>query len=139
MARIDDGFSTTIAFALDSAVQFFEKEVQPPGIAAGGAIDVTTMLNTTFRTMAPKKLVTLTEASLVVAYDPLVYNEILAMIGQIQQITVTFPDGVTIIFFGWIDEFTPAALVEGEQPTADVTIIPSNQDVSLVETGPVIA
>jgi len=139
MPRIDDGFSTTIDFALDSAVQFFEKEVQPPGLASGGAIDTTTMLNTTYRTMAPKKLITLTESSLVVAYDPLVYNEIIAMIGTIQQITITFPDGVTIIFFGWIDEFTPAALVEGEQPTADITIIPSNQNVSLVETAPVIA
>ena len=137
MARIDDGHQTLIEFALDSAVQLFEKEVTPPGVDAGGANDVTVMANTVWRTMSPKSLKTLSESSLVVAYDPLVYDEIIAMAGLNQLITITFPDGSTLAFFGWIDKFTPGANVEGAQPTADVTIIPSNQNLSLVETGPV--
>lgn len=137
MARMDDGFSTTISFADDSSILFFEKEVTPPGIAGGGAIETSTMLNTTWRTMFPKSLITLTEVSLVVAYDPAVYSDILAMMNSNQLITITFPDGSTLAFFGWVDEFTPNANVEGEQPTANVTIQPSNQDTALVETDPI--
>lgn len=137
MAIINDGHQTLVTFSLDSDVQLAEKEVTPPGISAGGANDITTMLNTTFRTMSPKSLISLTEASFVAAYDPAVYDEIITMAGQNQTITITFPDGATIVFFGWIDEFTPNANVEGEQPTADFTIIPSNQNLVGVETAPV--
>lgn len=137
MARMDDGFSTTISFADDSDVQMWEKEVTPPGVSGGGAIDTTTMANTTWRTMFPKSLKSLTEVSLVVAYDPAVYDEIISMLNSNQLITITFPDNSTLAFWGWIDEFTPNANVEGEQPTANITIQPSNQNASLVEVAPV--
>jgi len=139
MAILNDGFSTIIAFALDTAVQFKEKEVTPPGMDAGGAIDLTTMQNTTYRTMAPKSLITLTESSLLVSYDPALYNEIIAMIGKNQAITITWPDATTLVFFGWINEFTPNANVEGEQPTAAITIVPSNVDGAGAEIAPVQA
>lgn len=139
MAFLDDGYQTLISFANDTDVQLREKEVTPPGIAAGGEIDVTTMQNTTWRTRAPKALKTLTNVSLSVAYDPALYDEIVAMAGSNQLITITFPDAQTLAFWGWIDEFTPNANVEGEQPTADITIIPSNQNDSGVETAPVLA
>jgi len=139
MARIDDGFATLISFALDSSVLMWEKEVTPPGVDGGGENDTSTMRNTNWRTRAPKGLITLTESSLVVAYDPDVYTEIIAMVNQNQAITITFPDASTITFWGWINEFSPNANVEGEQPTAEVTIIPSNQDAAGDEIAPVIA
>ena len=39
--------------------------------------------------------------------------------------------------YGWLDSFIPNAAVEGEQPTAQCTIIPSNQNASGTETAPV--
>lgn len=137
MARIDDGHSTTISFADDPSVKLYEKEVTPPGIDGGGENDTTTMQNTAWRTRAPKKLKTLSECSFVAAYDPAVYDEILTLINANNLITITFPDGSTLAFWGWLNEFKPNANVEGEQPTAEVTIIPSNQNDSLVETAPV--
>jgi len=137
MARIDDGFSTTISFADDSSVQMWEKEVTPPGITGGGPNDTSTMRNTAWRTMSPKSLKSLAPSSFVAAYDPAVYDEIVTMCNANQLITVTFPDDSTLAFWGWIDEFTPNANVEGAQPTANVTIQPSNQNDSLVETAPV--
>lgn len=137
MARLDDGFSTLIEFSEDSDVQMWEKEVQPPGADGGGENDTSTMRNTTWRTKAPKGLISLSPASAVVAYDPAVYDEIIAMLNVNQQITITFPDASTLVFWGWIDKFTPNALKEGEQPTANVEIIPSNQNGSGVETAPV--
>jgi hypothetical protein len=138
MPKLDDGFSTLLEFSENSAVQLWVKEVTLPGISGGGAIDTTTMLNTTYRTQSPKSLISLTDGGAVAAYDPAVYDEILAMVNTNQQITATISNGDTLVFWGWIDEFAPAALVEGEQPTADLTIIPSNQNASGLETGPVL-
>jgi len=137
MSRLDDGFATLIEFGEDSDVQMWEKEVTPPGVSGGGENDTSTMRNTTWRTKSPKGLKSLSEASLVVAYDPAVYDEIIAMVNVNQSLTITFPDDSTLIFWGWIDEFTPNAVVEGEQPTAEIKIIPSNQDGSGDEIAPV--
>jgi len=137
--RIDDGFSTTIAFSAGTSgvtLLLWEKSLTPPGVSAGGATDTTTMRNTTWRTMAPKLLKTLTEASVQAAYDPEVYDELVAMIGVNQSIVITFADDSTFTFWGFIDAFTPGEIVEGEQPVADLTIIPTNQNGSLVETAP---
>jgi len=141
MSRIDDGFPTLIAFSagMSSApLEMWEKEVSPPGMEGGGALETTTMRNITWRTKSPKQLISLADASLVVAYDPEIYNELLGMVNVNQSITITFPDGEVLTFWGWIDVFSPNAIVEGEQPTADITIIPSNQNATGVETAPTL-
>lgn len=144
MSRIDDGHGTKITFANQPSgtgpgITFWEKEVTPPGLDGGGENDTTTMRNTVYRTKAPKQLVTLTEMSCSVSYDPNFYDDILAMLNTNQQIEVEFPDGTTLTFWGWLDKFVPGNLVEGQQPTADITIVPSNQNDSGVETAPVVA
>ena len=105
-----------------------------------GANEVTTMANSTWRTMAPKVLKTLSESSLTVAYDPATYAEIIALVNVNTLITITFPDSSTLAFYGWLDEFAPGEIVEGEQPEADITIQPSNRHSSTrAETAPVYA
>lgn len=141
--RLDDGHPTTISFtggftAGAGALLMYEKELTPPGIEGGGANDTTTMRNSTWRTRSPKKLITLADAGIVVAYNPEVFDEMVAMVNVNNEITITFPDGSTLAFWGWIDSFVPNACVEGEQPTADVTIVPSNQNAAGVETAPVL-
>ena len=131
-----DGYQTFIDFdedLLSSGLvvltdEMAEKEITPPGVAGGGANDASTMRNELWRTMSPKSLRTLTPCTAVVAYDPELYREMEAMININQLITITFPDGSTLKFWGWIDDFSPGASVEGSQPTATITIIPSNQD-----------
>jgi len=128
MSDIKDGFSTQISFASAGSgamLLMHETEVTPPGVSGGGAIDITTMDNTTWRTFSPKSLKTLSPASFVARYDPAVYDDIVAMINVNQQITVTFPDDSTLVFYGWLDEFTPQGLTEGEMGLADCTIQPS--------------
>lgn len=134
--RLDDGHATLITFANIPTIRVYEKEVTPPGASGGGENDTTTMRNNTWRTRAPKKLKTLSPASFTVAYDPQVYQDIADQLNKNQAITISFPDGSSLTFWGWIDEFTPGAIVEGEQPTADMTIIPSNQDASGAEIAP---
>lgn len=136
MAYLNDGFSTLIHFSLNSTVLLKEKEVTPPGIDGGGENDTTTMHNTTWRTRQPKSLKTLSECSLVASYDPAVFDAIVTMLNDNQLITLEFPDGSRLNFWGWINEFKPNRHVEGEQPTAEVTIIASNQNDSGTEVAP---
>lgn len=137
--RLDDGFSTIISFAAAPSVKFYEKDMMPPGIDGGGANDISTMRNTTYRTRAPKKLITLDDASFNASYDPTVYSTILASLINVNTlITITFSDGSTIAFYGWLNHFRPASIREGSQPEASIQIIPSNQNNSQVETAPVI-
>lgn len=137
MTRIDDGHSTKIS--LVDGTTLWEKEVTPPGLTGAGAINTTTMRNAVFRTKAPKKLKELTDSAVTVAYDASAYSSILTNMLTNQEITITFPDGGTYVFWGWIESFEPDQLQEGEQPTASMVIIASNEDDSTppVETAPV--
>ena len=84
MSYMNDGYQTLIGFADAGAILLKEKEVTPPGLAGGGANDTTTMLNSVYRTRAPKSLKTLTDASFTASYDPAVYDTILAQINNNQ-------------------------------------------------------
>ncbi len=137
MSILNDGHSTIYTFANISNVNFLEKEVTPPGVDGGGENDITTMRNVRYRTRQSKKLLTLTESSVTVAYDPAIYNDVNDQLQVNQLITITFPDLSKVDFFGWIDSFVPGTNVEGEQPTAELTIIPSNQDSNQDEIAPV--
>lgn len=126
--RLDDGFATLFEFENMPTVKLYEKEVTPPSIAGGGPIDTTTMRNVAWRTQSPKSLKTLGQMTATVALATDALPQVEAQIGINQRITVTFPDGSGWRFWGWMDEFTPSAFVEGEQPTASLTIQPSNHD-----------
>ena len=138
-----DGQSTTIN--IDSAtLQVIS--ISPPAISSGGAIEVTTMDNDAWRTKAPKKLHELGEVSFSALYDPAEIGNFLSGstgVGYNQSIVITFADATTLTFFGWVDSFSPSEISEGEAPTADVTIIVSNQNgtglAGGAETAPVYA
>lgn len=137
MAYLTDGFPTTVDFALAPSVHFKIKSLTPPGMDGGGENDTTTMENTQWRTRQPKFLVTLSEMNGTAAYDPVVYDEIVtSLLNKNGVITINFPDGSTLGFYGWLDKFTPNEVTEGSQPTASFTIIPSNQDSLYAEQAP---
>jgi len=135
--RLDDGFSTIITLANIPTVKLYEKEITPPGISAGGPIDTTTMRNITWRTMSPRALKSLTPVSATVAFATEAIPIVQGQIGLNQLVTVTFPDNSTLVFWGWLEEFSIGAMVEGEQPTATLTINPGNVDADGEEVAPV--
>jgi hypothetical protein len=134
--RMDDGFSTIITLENIPDIKLFEKEVTPPGMTSGGAIDTTTMRNVAWRTAAPRQLKSLTQAQATVAYATEAIPLIFAQIGVIQMVTITFPDGSTLAFYGWLEEFTPSNHTEGEQPTAAITIQVGNRNAAGEEVAP---
>jgi len=135
---LTDGFPTLVD--IDAAVLaiMHEKGITPPTIEGGGENDTTTMRNTVWRTRFPKLLKTLGEMSFTCAYDPAVYEDLVDIINVNKEITVTFPDGTVLTFWGWLDNFAPGEIVEGEQPEATATVIASNMDDNLDEVGPTI-
>jgi len=136
---LDDGYQTLITFAADADVDLWEKSVTPPGIEGGDAVETTTMHNEIYRTMNPRSLFTLTDMTTTCAWDPVFYTQALALINVKTTVTVTFPNGDTLAFFGFLKNFTPGELVEGTQPTATVTIVATNQDPTTgVEEAPVL-
>ena len=135
-----DGHSTLITLAADADISFWEKTVQPPGIDGGDPVNATTMHNTTYRVQRPSSLISLTEVTSTVAYDPAVYTQILAVVNVETTITITFADGSTVAFFGYLQKFEAQEVEEGEQPEAEITIVPTNWDSSnSVEAGPAVA
>ncbi len=135
--RLDDGFSTIITLENLPTIKLFEREVTPPGFTSGGPIETTTMRNLAYRTSAPRKLKSLTPVTATVAYATIALTQIWAQIGVNQLITITFPDGSTIAFWGWIEAFTPANHTEGAQPTASLTVQPGMRNSDGVEVAPV--
>jgi hypothetical protein len=119
--KLDDGYQTLVAFEADP-----------------DEIDTTTMHNVTWRTRNSRALRTLTEFTMTAAYDPNLYNSVLALVNQNTVITIHYPDTSTLAFWGFLKGFESGDLVEGEQPEITITVVPTNQDNAGAEQAPVL-
>lgn len=120
---LEDGFSTLITLANAPSIAFKEKSVTPPGVEGGDPIDTSTMHSVTWRNKAPRSLKEMTDASATVSYDPAVYDDIIDQVNVQQAITITYPDGTQMALWGFLRNFSPGELSEGDQPTAEVTFV----------------
>lgn len=136
LLRLDDGFSTIFTLENAPTIKLYERDVTPPSLGNGGPIETTTMRNIAWRTSAPKQLKTAGQITAICAYATSVIPVLQEQLGINQRITVTFPDGATMMFWGWMDAFTPAQMAEGTQPTANVVFHPSNRDTDGAEVAP---
>lgn len=137
--RMDEGYQALITIGTIAGIDLWEKDVGIPGIDAGDPIDTTTQHNSVFHTKSPKVLKDLTPFTVVCAYDPCVYTDLLAITGLVTNITITFPDSTTLAFWGYIQTSEFAPMVIGEQPEVTVTIVPTNYDPNTcTEEGPAI-
>jgi hypothetical protein len=138
-ARIDDGFRTLIAFALDPTVSFWEKTTKPPGLDGRDPVDTTTQWNSTYTTKNPRKLIDIMPLTVKAAYDPNIYVRALALLNRKGSITIRFPDNSTLDFFGFLQKIEFDDLQEGTQPECTLTIVVTNQDPTTgAEQAPVL-
>lgn len=128
--KLGDGYVSKLTPSADTDVSFWEKQITPFGMDGGEPVDTTTMHNSTYRTMAPRGLITATSLESTSAYDPRVLDQIVALINVETVWTVLFPDTSTWSFYGFLRSFTPGALVEGTQPEASIVVEPTNTDPS---------
>lgn len=137
--HLQEGHGAKITIGADPDVSFWEKTVTPPGMDGGDAIEQTTQFNTLYITKAPQTLIDMTNASGTAAYDPNVYNNIIALINVETTCTVRFPDASTLAFYGFLKSFIPTELVKGQQPEANFEVVCTNYDyANKVEAAPVL-
>jgi hypothetical protein len=135
MGILKDGIGSRISINIGNAF-YAEIEITPPEVDGRGGIDMTSLRNRGWITMAPKSLKALNAMTARVQYDPIMYGVVIGILQRNRQMSVTFPDGGVLTFWGWIDKFTPEGMSEGNKPTATLTIQPSNLDQQCNEVGP---
>lgn len=126
--RMDEGHQTLVSFAADPDASYWEKTVTPPGVDGGDPVDTTTMHNVDWRTKNPRVLAEMTEFSFTAAYDPAFILTILAILNVKTTVTVHYPNGGRLAFFGFLRGFEADSIEEGAQPEATATVVPTNQD-----------
>ena len=127
-SKLQDGYQTVITFADDTDIALWEKTVTPMGLEGGEKVDTTTMHNVDVRTYGARFLKEVTDAQMIVAYDPAALADLLALINVPQKVTLTFPDGSTWEFDGYLKNFQPGSIQEGTQPEATCTIVATNTE-----------
>ena len=127
-SMLENGYQSLITFASDTDIDLWEKTIQPPGLEGGDPVDITTMHNTVLHTKAPQALSDTGESSVLVAYDPAVLDQIIAIINTVTTVTITLPDGSSWAFYGYLRSFQPSALANGTHPEANIVIVPTNVD-----------
>jgi hypothetical protein len=97
------------------------------------------MWNTTWRTRYARHLKTLTDCTGEAAYDPDCIPDLQTIINNVGGVTVHFADGSTLDFWGFLQKVDFSEHKEGEMPTLNYTIVPTNQDLATLGStqGPV--
>lgn len=137
--RLDNGFGALIAFASNLTIEIYEKSVQLGAIEGGDPIMTDTHLNTVYITKSPQCLEEWEDVVVIAAYDPAVFSELQALLNDPENITLIYPDGTTLAFWGYLRRIESSPLVKGVQPEITLTIVVTNFDpVNCVEAGPVL-
>lgn len=128
--RLPEGHRFTIAFSAKPNICLWEISGNPPGYDGEDLIDITTQHNEVVRQFHPRSLITVTNSTWTVAYDPKAYTEaeVRGMINRNQSMTVHFSDGSTLTFYAALLRFEPEEASIGEFPTATIEIGPTNTD-----------
>lgn len=141
---LKNGFRALLTFHLDPTIRLWEKNVTPPGFDGQAPVDLYNQWWTKWTPQCPRGQAKMTEAQMIVAYDPAVLPNILAAINREDTITINFPNGTFWPFFGFLQRFTPGEMVDGTQPSATAIIVPTIYDGSSttwigIESPPVYA
>lgn len=136
---LEEGHQALITFLADPNIDLWEKQVTPPAFDNGDKVDTSTQHNSVFTTSAPSSLIEVGDSQFTCGYDPVAYNQIKAICGVRTVVTVRFPDGSTLCFYGYLKSFTPGPLAEGQPVEATVVVVCTNWDYNNnVEAGPVM-
>jgi hypothetical protein len=138
--KMPEGFKSLITCSVNPAINIWEIEVKPPGVESGEAINTTTQQNIAWRTFWLPQLKTLEQITIKFAYDAdVMQTDLIGMTGpRGQTITILFPQGTKVAFYGDIMKVEFDPFKEKEFPTGTLTIVPTNTDAAhgYVEAGP---
>lgn len=135
--KMPEGYSAKITFASAPALQLWERDVKPPGLDGGEPIDTTTQHNNEWITMAFRSLKKLDMQNVVCAYDIDAWETIRGLVNRDDTITIRYPNGATLAFYGGCYKADFAELKIGEFPLVTLSIAATNEDSDGVEQSPV--
>lgn len=146
---LENGYRTLITNSADPDLSIWEIEVGSAGIDGGEPIDTTNQHRDTYRTRAPRALISYEPYEVKFAYEAGVQkSQIEALINKRRTgagandgvvITETMPDGTTLAYYGYFQKVMFDPKVEGEMPTGTLTVVPTNWDpANRVEAGPTL-
>jgi hypothetical protein len=126
--KLRDGFGGLITLAIDPDIEFWEITVKPPALMGGDPIKSTTNHNDNVHTKRPRTIQDRGNIQATVAYDPKCMASAKAAINVETTVTKTWPDGSTLAAYGYLKDFDPQNMQEGELPTANIEIVLTNWD-----------
>jgi hypothetical protein len=136
MSILRDGIQTLVFMSGLPRDLYGEIEVTPPGVTGRGPIDMVGLRQVEWATQAPKSIKNLTPVNAKAMYDPAIIPSVWNLLQINQQIQIQFPNGARLVFWGWLEEMNLDPHSEGNRPTLNWVIQPSNLNTQCVETGP---
>lgn len=133
------GAPVYITFESNPDLSIWEKGVTPGGATMDDRKDNSSFQNTKWRTRSPGRLATPEDITVNAGYDPDDLDEIIALLGRRDTITLTFATGTTYAFYGWLDAYSFNEHNETDDPMITLTIAQAHQDWDTCdEEGPAI-
>lgn len=134
--QLGEGAPMYVTFASNPNISLWEQSVKPPGATMDDRKDTTTSYNEVVRTFSPGRLRTDKDVVVQCGYDPDDADEIVALAGVRDTITLTFPSGTQCSFYGWLDDYDFNDHSEDDDPMVTLTIAVGNQDWTTCEEEP---
>lgn len=134
-----EGFRVQLSFGLAPNFCLWEIDIKPPDIDGQEEIDTTTQFNAgglvsgavltpPLRTFYPRAVAKLSNVEGMYAYPSKAYEDVWLVLNVLQSITIHFPNGDQLVFWGHLKAFKPEALKEGDFPKANCAIVVDNWD-----------
>jgi hypothetical protein len=118
-----------------NTIGLWEVSVTPVALSGGDKVGIGNQYNSRYETFVPQRLITVGDMQLTVQYDPDAYDEISQAINDNTTITIHFPNGDRLAFYGFLKDFTPGEVSRTANPTATAVISATMWDpVNFVES-----
>lgn len=105
-----------------NTIGLWEVSVTPVALSGGDKVGIGNQYNVKYETFVPQRLITVGDMQMTVQYDPDAYDEISQAINDNTTITIHFPNGDRLAFYGYLKDFTPGEVSRTTNPTATVVI-----------------
>jgi len=138
MAR--EGLGASISFGT-STITFDNITLSGLGIEGGDAIESTLLSHLSVRTKKARELYEVPDLTFTGDMDSISFTQLKNAVNVNQQITFTFPSDCetnTVVFWGYLKNFTSGEAAEGERWTGTGTIVATLQDNSRNEVEPTV-
>lgn len=126
LAVFQDGYAAGLIVGTATPIVLPVVHVTPPASKGGSPVKQTTMQNQWAHTQLPAVLKEIGSSSVTVAYSSVTLAALYAAQNQNVILTLVWPTGKRLRWWGWIRDIDPQQLAIGTRPEANLTLEASN-------------